>query len=152
MKKSCHPLLILLLSASPLSAQLPESAEIGALRLSPDQEGIVRLDGVLSEAFWGLAPVISDFRQQEPQEGAPGTEATEVRVVIGETMLYVGIVARDSEPDRIVSRILQRDRIMELEHGDFQFTGDDAVAILFDPFHDSKNAFVFARSVLWNSM
>ena len=90
--------------------------------------------------------MISDFRQQEPQEGALGTEATEVRIVIGETMLYVGIVARDSEPDRIVSRILQRDRIMELEHDDFQFTGDDAVAILFDPFHDSKNAFVFATN------
>ena len=42
------------------TAQLPESAEIGALRLSPDQEEIVRIDGVLSEPFWNLAPAIRD--------------------------------------------------------------------------------------------
>ena len=107
---------------------------------------MVRLDGVLSEAFWSLAPLISDFRQQEPLEGAPATEATEVRVVIGETMLYVGIIARDSDPERIVGRILQRDRVMENDHDGLQFAGDDAIAILFDPFHDSKNAFVFATN------
>jgi hypothetical protein len=146
MKKILLPLLTILLSASPLLAQEPGEAELGALRLSPDQATTVRIDGVLSEAFWNLAPVITDFRQQEPQEGAPATEATEVRVVLDGTTLYVGVVARDSEPDRIVARILQRDRIMELDHDDFQFTGDDAVAILFDPFHDSKNAFVFATN------
>lgn len=62
-------------------------------------------------------------------------------------MLYVGIVAHDRQPQRIVSRILARDKVMETEFdGRPRFGGDDAVAILFDPFHDHRNAFVFATN------
>jgi hypothetical protein len=35
---------------------------------------------------------------------------------------------------------------MEVEHDGLEFAGDDAIAILFDPFHDSRNAFVFATN------
>ncbi len=106
------------------------------------------LDGLLSEPFWIDAHVISDLRQQEPDEGAPATERTEIRIAYDDENLYVGVIAFDSEPDRIVGRILQRDKLMELE--DFfqrpKFAGDDAIAILFDPFHDSRNGFLFAKN------
>ncbi len=146
MRRALPSLPILLLATAPLTAQQPESSSVQALRLTPDQSETIRLDGLLSEAFWERASVITDLRQQEPEEGAPATEVTEIRVVRDGATLYVGIMARDSEPNRIVGRILQRDRVMEVEHGDFQFTGDDAIAILFDPFHDSRNAFVFATN------
>ena len=42
-------------------------------------------------------------------------------VPIGVDHGTVGILARDSEPDRIVGRILQRDRIMELDHDDYTY-------------------------------
>ena len=59
------------------------------------------------------------------------------------------MTAYDSEPDRIVGRILQRDKIMESDPfgGGLQFAGDDAVSILLDPFHDHRSAVVFATNV-----
>jgi len=145
-RKSSTLLLILLACAtSRVAAQTPRAAEIQALRLTSAQSETVHLDGVLSEPFWEQANVISDLRQQEPDEGAPATEATEVRIAIDDKNIYVAVMAFDREPDRVVSRILARDRIMEA-HRDFQFAGDDAIAILFDTFHDSRNAFVFATN------
>ena len=107
----------------------------------------IQLDGLLDEAVWQAAPVSSGFRQQEPDEGAPATERTEVRVVYDETTLYVGITAYDSDPDAVIARILQRDRVMRgAGFGRFNFTTDDGVAILFDTFHDHRNAMVFATN------
>ena len=107
----------------------------------------IQLDGLLDEAVWQAAPVSSGFRQQEPDEGAPATERTEVRVVYDETTLYVGITAYDSDPDAVIARVLQRDRVMQgAGFGRFNFTTDDGVAILFDTFHDHRNAMVFATN------
>ncbi|MEE9533936.1 MAG: hypothetical protein V3W06_05925, partial [Acidimicrobiia bacterium] len=124
------------LSAGPAAAQqddtLPSTA---ARRMTPSEQ--IRLDGLLDEAVWRSAAPASGFRQQEPIEGAPATERTEVRVVYDETTLYVGIMAYDSDPDAVIARVLQRDRVMAgAMFGRFQFTSDDGVAILFDTFHD----------------
>jgi hypothetical protein len=129
-----------------LSAQEAELPEILVLHLTPAQSETIRLDGVLSEDFWRLAEAIDDFRQQEPEEGSPATERTEVRVVLDNATLYVGVMAFDSDPQQVVRRILQRDRVMENDHEGLQFAGDDAVAILLDPFHDHRNASVFATN------
>ena len=118
-----------------------------AARLASATAGAIRIDGLLNEPAWRDATPISDFRQREPFEGLPATENTEVRIISSGDMLYIGIVAHDREPDRIVSRILARDKIMEPEFdGRPKFAGDDAVAILFDPFHDHRNAFIFATN------
>jgi hypothetical protein len=132
--------------AQPAAAQQLPTAEVRALRLTPAQAETVEIDGVPSEAFWTEANVITDLRQQEPDEGAPATEATEVRIAVDGTNLYVAVTAYDREPDRVVSRILARDRVMELGHEWLEFAGDDAVAILLDTFHDRRNAFVFATN------
>jgi hypothetical protein len=136
----------LLLAALPLSGQETGADQVQAFTLTREQAEAVRVDGVLSEPFWQDAQVIHDLRQQEPDEGAPATEDTEVRVVLGPSALYVGIVAYDRQPGRIVGRILQRDRVMEVDHHGLQFAGDDAIALLFDPFHDSRNGFIFATN------
>jgi hypothetical protein len=118
-----------------------------AMRLTSSTASAIRVDGVLNEAAWRDASPISGFRQREPAEGSPATEMTEVRIISAGDMLYVGIVAHDRQPDRIVARILGRDRIMEPEFdGKPRFAGDDAVAILIDPFHDHRNAFIFATN------
>jgi hypothetical protein len=139
-------LLLTVCTASRLAAQSPRAAEIRALRLTPDQAETVRVDGLLTEAFWQQADVIDDLRQQEPDEGAPATEATEVRIAFDDKNIYVAVMAFDREPDRVVSRILARDRVMEMGHGGLEFAGDDAVAIMFDTFHDNRNAFIFATN------
>jgi hypothetical protein len=118
-----------------------------AVRASADS-GYVVLDGLLDEPVWQTTPMASGFKQREPLDGAAASEVTEVRVVYDETTLYVGVMAYDSEPHTIISRILQRDKLMSADEfgGTPQFGGDDAVAILFDSFHDSRNATVFATN------
>jgi hypothetical protein len=135
----------------PLPAQVPSptaSDAISAYRIPPEEEGSVRVDGTLSEGFWARAPALMGLRQREPREAEPPTERTEVRIAYDDATLYVGITAFDSEPDRVVARILQRDRLMEpgFPEGGLSFAGDDAVAILLDPFHDHRSGMVFATN------
>ena len=74
---------------------------------------------------------------REPDVGAPATETTEIRILYDDHSLYVGVRALDREPDQVIARILQRDRLMSSDFGGrIQFAGDDGVALLFDPFHD----------------
>ena len=107
----------------------------------------LHVDGVLDEAAWGVAPAASGFRQREPREGEPATEATEVRVAYDRDNLYIGILAHDREPDEVIARLLERDKVMTqgLDNA-ARFTGDDVVALVLDPFHDHRNAFFFATN------
>lgn len=128
----------------PQSRPLPS---LRAYRLGASPGERIEVDGLLTEALWSAAPAAAQFRQREPHEGEPATEGTEVRVAYDDRALYIGILARDREPERIVSRILQRDKLMELSFEQKpQFAGDDAVAILLDPFDDHRNAVVFATN------
>jgi hypothetical protein len=105
------------------------------------------VDGVLDDAAWSAAPGASGFRQRDPREGEPATEATEVRVVYDAETLYVGVLARDREPEKVIARLLERDKIMTQGlDNEASFTGDDVVAFTLDPFHDHRNAFFFATN------
>jgi len=48
----------------------------------------IKLDGKLTEPIWQREP-IKDFIQQDPKEGAPATEKTEVWIAYDENNLYV---------------------------------------------------------------
>lgn len=137
----------LMIWTPPARAQQAEPPSVRAVRLDESARS-VHLDGLLDEPAWGEAPAADAFRQREPQEGAPATEITEVRVLYNATTLYVGVTARDAEPAGIIARILQRDRVMEVDQFTNlpQFAGDDAVAILLDPFHDHRNAVILATN------
>ncbi|MFP5260361.1 MAG: hypothetical protein ACLGJB_00465 [Blastocatellia bacterium] len=50
-----------------------------------------------------------DFRQEEPTEGGPAPERTDVRVLFDDRDIYVGIHAFVSEPTRVNSRELACD-------------------------------------------
>ena len=139
--------ILTLVLAAPSRGQEAPHPTVAATRLDDSLPGTIHLDGRLHEEAWRTAPAASGLRQQEPLEGAPATERTEIRVLYDATTLYVGIVAHSRQPDAVISRILQRDRVMEISFdGRPVFAGDDAVALLFDPFHDNRNAFVFATN------
>ena len=130
-----------------VSAQAYPTPDVDAHRLPSGEASALRIDGLLDETAWRDAPMASGFRQQEPFEGEPATEVTEVRVLFDDATLYIGILARDRSPDDVIARILQRDQLMSSGFGGSpQFAGDDAVAILFDPFHDHRNGVVFATN------
>jgi len=129
------------------SAQAYPTPDVDAHRLPPGEAFALRIDGLLDETAWRDAPIASGFKQREPFEGEPATEITEVRVLFDDATLYIGVLARDRSPDEVIARILQRDQLMSSGFGGSpQFAGDDAVAILFDPFHDHRNGVVFATN------
>lgn len=120
---------------------------VTAVRVDEAQTDHLEIDGLLNEEVWSLAQVATGLRQQEPDEGAPATEKTEVRILFDSHTLYLGVTAYDRNPDKIIARILQRDKIMgRTFDGRPRFAGDDAIAILFDPFHDHRNAVIFATN------
>ena len=134
------------LSVGPLAAQ---DDQVAAYRIPGGAADAVRVDGRLTEDAWTRAPVLTDFHQREPEEGDPATERTEVRLAYDDDALYVGVMAYDSRPEEVVARILQRDKLFEPDRfgqAGMQAAGDDAVAILLDPFHDHRNGVVFATN------
>ena len=103
------------------------------------EEGPV-IDGVLDDQAWGQAALIDEFVQQEPLEGAPATERTEVRVLYDGANLYIGVLAFDSSPERVTATEMRRDGS--------QITNEDSFQIILDTFMDSRSAYMFVVSPL----
>ncbi|HVC19766.1 MAG TPA: DUF5916 domain-containing protein [Vicinamibacterales bacterium] len=97
--------------------------------------GPIVLDGILSEPAWRRAPVARSFTQNNPDEGAPATQETDVRVVYDATSLYIGVFAHDSNPAGIITDSLQKD---------FDPTSTDLFEVLLDTFDDQRNGYLFA--------
>ncbi len=114
---------------------------IGAVRVSKAPS----IDGKLDEPQWLTAPVFDQFVQSFPDEGAPPSERTEVRVLYDDDDLYVGIICYDSQPERILRQLGRRDHI----------PASDTVGIAIDSSHDHREAFAFtvnAAGVLQDSL
>ena len=109
-----------------------ERREMVAMQLGAEDS--IRLDGVLDESIWQAAVPASDFRQQDPQNGAPATEPTEVRIAYSRDALYMGVNCYDSEPDKWIG--FQRGR-------DGGLGSDDRFMWTIDTFLDGRTAYFF---------
>jgi hypothetical protein len=92
-----------------------------------------RIDGYLNDSCWSLAWPASDFLQQDPDEGKPASERTEVRVLYDDEAIYCGCMFFDHEPEKIVARLTRRDDEIESDWG----------SIRVDAFHDHQTCFEF---------
>ncbi len=101
-------------------------------------EGALRIDGVLSEPEWNLAPPSPPFTQIEPHQGAPASFATSVRVLYNQQFLYVGIFSRDPAGKKAI-------RATDFRR-DFDYLAHDLVTLTFDGFNDRRNAMCFATN------
>jgi hypothetical protein len=95
----------------------------------------IRLDGVLDEASWAAAAPVGELRMVQPDEGAPASFATDVRILAEAENIYIGIRAWDPDPSGIVSFAKARDS---------QLRSEDHVKLVLDPFRDGQSGFVFA--------
>ena len=139
-------LLALFLPLAPLSAQVggseaaaprpPALFQIDAV-LVPQGP---RIDGVLDDAVWQSATVIDDFTQKEPNEGAPATQRTEVRVLYDGSSLFLGVRAFDSSPEGPIATEMRRDANRILDEDNFQ--------VILDTYRDSRSAYMFAVNPL----
>ena len=95
------------------------------------------IDGRLDDAVWQESAPINDFIQRIPQDGAPASEPTEVRVLYDDQAIYVGVWLWDSNPEAIVEGPAIRDSRLD---------DSDAVVLIFDTFRDRQNGFVFGTN------
>src|SRR5690349_21315995 len=100
--------------ASPVTAPRGERPVITATRVTDR----VRMDGVLDEADWSKATTAANFVQQEPQEGQPATDNTEVRVLYDAGHLYIGVRAYSSLP--VTATEMRRDADRLFDEDNFQ--------------------------------
>jgi len=96
-------------------------------------DGAISLDGVLAEQVWRAIPAVTDFAQKEPQEGAPPSDAMEVRFAYDSRALYVG--ARMASPSRadIQAPLGRRDDGLKAEH----------LYVSLDTYFDHRTAYTF---------
>jgi len=92
------------------------------------------LDGRLDDAAWQGAAKVSQFTQQNPREGAPATELTEVWVGYDSQHLYLAIYAHYSDVTQMRANRVDRD----------QTRRDDRVSIYLDTFLDQQRAYRFS--------
>ena len=92
------------------------------------------IDGSLAEEAWRQAEPIAGFTQRFPAEGAPATQATEVRILFDDENLYIGADLADADPGAIVAREMKEDGAL---------VNDDLFSVLLDTFHDRRNGFYF---------
>lgn len=96
------------------------------------------LDGdVLGDPAWAAVTPITSFTQEQPNEGQPASERTEVRVIFTADTLYVGVMLYDSDPSAIVVSDARRDAAMD---------DTDSFQMIFDTYRDRQNGFVFGTN------
>ena len=91
------------------------------------------LDGREDDAVWRATPVVDQFLQAKPSEGAAARFRTEARLAYDARNLYVFVRAFDPHPDSIISLLSRRD----------EQTASDHVILLLDPYHDRRTGYEF---------
>ncbi|MGC4084870.1 MAG: DUF5916 domain-containing protein [Vicinamibacterales bacterium] len=99
----------------------------------------LNFDGVLDEPFYRDVKPVGDFIQQEPAEGAPATEKTDVWVFFDRDNLYVSARMYDSQPDKRVATEMRRDAN--------NLFNNDHFGVSFDGFYDRRNGYGFVVNV-----
>ncbi|SRR5712691_757738 len=118
---------ILLLQSGGVDSSEPPT--VTAVRV--DRAPVV--DGQLDDPEWSLARAVTNFRQTDPDEGAPVSEPTAVRVLYDGSAVYVGARLFDTAPARIVRRLARRDAS----------THSDEFRVFLDSYYDRRTAFQF---------
>ena len=120
------------------SAETPEipdptiyAPEVHPTRISRDDAP--KIDGVLDDPIWSEVETITEFYTVEPALQMPSQD-TIVYMAYDEQALYVAIHAFDTEPDKIITRIMERDG---------EVWRDDMVRFYIDPFNTGLGGFGF---------
>ncbi|MCK5822131.1 MAG: carbohydrate binding family 9 domain-containing protein [Bacteroidales bacterium] len=127
------PLLIACMTL--LSPQLSHAQSVEALQTETE----IQVDGVLDEADWDKADILTGFTQLEPAYGQEASFRTKVRVLYSKKYIYFGIECDDPDPDKISTKITKRDG---------EVSEDDAIALVLDSFDDDNNAYYFIVNAL----
>src|SRR5262245_49834135 len=104
----------------------------------------LKIDGKLEEEVYQTVPSISDFIQQEPNEGAPATEKTEVWLLFDDANFYVVARCWDSHPERMIAT--------EMRHDGSRIPRNEDLAFGLDTFFDHRNGYNFEQTPIGGMM
>jgi hypothetical protein len=90
------------------------------------------MDGSLNEKVWKNPPS-NGFTQNDPKDGEPSTEKTDVWVVYDDKSLYVAAYCHDSDPKGIIGRLGRRDNQVD----------SDWFMLAIDPYYDKRTGYLF---------
>lgn len=114
------------------AAALPAAAQNIHPTTPPEAQAVelmevIRVDGRLDEPIWRTAPPATGFRQTQPNEGQPATQATEVRFAYDAAAIYVGArMFDDGGAEGVRTRMVRRDGNPD----------SDYLEVIFDTYHD----------------
>ena len=100
----------------------------------------LRIDGALDERVYDQVAAISGFIQNDPDQGAPASEKTEVWLLFDDDHVYVVAKCWETRPDRLVASEMRRDNI--------RIVRDDNFAWSFDTFYSRRNGVLFEVSAV----
>jgi hypothetical protein len=115
---------------APTDTPCPEDCVLSASYASEE----ISIDGILDEEVWLSAAVATNFTQYSPHEGEPATQQTEVRILYGQSQLFISATLRDTEPEGIRRVLGRRD----------EFNQADWFIASIDSYFDRKTAYNFA--------
>ena len=91
------------------------------------------LDGELNEEIWQRTVPADNFWQNFPTDSLPAKARTEVHMAFDDENLYIGVICY-SKGGNYITGSLKRD---------YRASTGDNITLVFDPFKDQTNAFVF---------
>ena len=100
----------------------------------------LRIDGRLDESVYARVAAMTDFIQNDPAEGEPATEKTEVWILFDRDHVYVVARCWETRPDRLMASEMRRDNT--------RIVRDDNFAWSFDTFYDRRNVVLFEVSAI----
>jgi len=131
--------------AAPAQNARPADTPVQPPRTQPSSDQTVPLisEPLRLSDFVGMAPradlrdklsEITGFIQNQPNDGQPATEATEVWLARTSTTVYFVFVCHDHRAAAIRGHLARRENILN----------DDYVSVLLDPFQDRRKGILFA--------
>ena len=104
------------------------------------------IDGRLDEAAWAAATPITALRQYKPDEGAPASLPTDIRILYDDRAVYIG--ARMSDPQGragVRAPRARRDQLLDGNgnNGSFNSLTSDKFIVVLDPFHNHLDQALF---------
>jgi len=104
----------------------------------------ILVNGQLDEDVYKNVSPMTNFIQNDPEEGAPASELTEVWILFDEEYVYVSARCWESNADRMVANEMRRDNTAIAQ--------DDNLAWGFDTFYDRRNGLLFEVNALGGRM
>jgi hypothetical protein len=124
-------LFIAAFQAAPADTIIRPSIDIPRMSRPPKLEDFLEMQPNFELA--GQLVKVESFIQRNPKDGAPSSQRTEVYLGYDDKNFYSIFICFDEEPHEVRARMVPREDI----------SGDDAVELMLDTFHDQRRAYAF---------